>query len=48
VLSPSTEKLGRGEKWEAYQRLPSLTDYLLVSQHAKRIEHYRRSGDGWQ
>ena len=46
VLSPSTESYDRGEKWEAYQRLPSLTDYVLVSQTAKRIEHYGREADG--
>jgi Uma2 family endonuclease len=46
VLSPSTEAYDRGVKWEAYQRLPSLTDYLLVSQEHPRIEHYRRDSDG--
>lgn len=46
VLSPRTEKYDRGEKWEEYYRLASLTDYLLVSQAAARIEHFRREGDG--
>ncbi|MCC6556334.1 MAG: Uma2 family endonuclease [Polyangiaceae bacterium] len=46
VLSPSTETYDRGQKWEAYQRLASLTDYLLVSQTSVRIEHYRREPDG--
>lgn len=46
VLSPSTETFDRGDKWEAYQRLPSLTDYLLVSQAHARIEHYHREPDG--
>lgn len=46
VLSRGTEAFDRGEKWEAYQRLVSLTDYLLVSQRHVRIEHYRREGDG--
>jgi Uma2 family endonuclease len=46
VLSRSTEAYDRGEKWDAYQRLPSLTDYVLVSQTAKQIEHYQREGDG--
>jgi hypothetical protein len=32
----------RGLKWGGYQRLESLTDYVLVSQAAPRIEHYRR------
>lgn len=46
VLSPSTETYDRGEKWEAYQRLASLTDYLLVAQTSVRVEHYRREADG--
>jgi Uma2 family endonuclease len=46
VLSKSTEAYDRGEKWEAYQRLPSLTDYMLVAQTSVRIEHYQREADG--
>ena len=46
VLSNSTANYDRGDKWDAYQRLPSLTDYLLVSQQAVAIEHYHREGDG--
>lgn len=46
VLSPSTEAYDRGDKWQAYQRLASLTDYLLVAQSAVRVEHYRRDPDG--
>jgi Uma2 family endonuclease len=46
VLSASTEAYDRGLKWEGYQRMPSLTDYLLVSQAVARIEHFRRQADG--
>jgi Uma2 family endonuclease len=46
VLSPRTEAYDRGPKWEAYQRLASLTDYLLVAQTQVRVEHYRREPDG--
>ncbi|MFO0586848.1 MAG: Uma2 family endonuclease [Polyangiaceae bacterium] len=46
VLSQSTAAYNRGEKWEAYQRLPSLTDYLLVSQTTTQIEHFQREDDG--
>jgi Uma2 family endonuclease len=46
VLSPSTEAYDRGVKWDAYQNIQSLTDYLLVSQSSPRIEHYRRESDG--
>jgi Uma2 family endonuclease len=47
VLSPSTESHDRGMKWAAYQRLVSLTDYLMLAQAQVRIEHYRREADGW-
>ena len=46
VLSDSTEAYDRGEKFAHYRRIPSLRDYLLVSQHDPRIEHYRRNDDG--
>ena len=42
VLSSSTEQYDRGLKWEGYQSIESLTDYVLISQTGPRIEHYRR------
>jgi Uma2 family endonuclease len=42
VLSSTTEQYDRGLKWEGYQRIESLTDYVLVSQAEPRIEHFRR------
>jgi Uma2 family endonuclease len=47
VLSASTESYDRGSKWDAYQRLPSLTDYLLVAQDRARIEHFGRVDTRW-
>jgi Uma2 family endonuclease len=48
VLSESTEAFDRGEKFVAYRGVPSLSDYLLVSQTSVRIEHYVRQDDaGW-
>jgi Uma2 family endonuclease len=46
VLSSTTEQYDRGLKWEGYQRVGSLTDYVLVSQREPRIEHYQRASDG--
>ncbi len=46
VLSPSTEACDRGDKFEHYRRLASLSDYILVSQHRCRIEHFSRQADG--
>lgn len=47
VLSESTERFDRGEKFHRYQIWnPTLSDYLLVSQTAPIIEHYSRQSDG--
>ena len=45
VLSSSTEAYDRGEKAEHYRRLPSLAEYLLISQDKPHLEHYRRQSD---
>lgn len=46
VLSRRTEPYDRGLKWESYRALPSVSDYLLVSQSMARIEHYQRQPSG--
>jgi Uma2 family endonuclease len=46
VLSDSTERYDRGEKFAHYRHLPSLKEYVLVSQHDPRIEVFRRNDDG--
>ena len=49
VLSESTEAYDRGKKFEHYQYIESLTDYLLVSQDPYRVEHYvRQGGRDWK
>ena len=45
VLSDSTERIDRREKLLAYQTLPSLQEYVLVAQNARRVEVYRRAND---
>jgi Uma2 family endonuclease len=47
ILSPSTERYDRGEKFAHYRRLESLREYVLIAQDIRRIEHYRREGDSW-
>jgi Uma2 family endonuclease len=42
VLSPSTQKYDRGEKFEHYKRLPTLMHYVLVSQEERRVEVWSR------
>jgi Uma2 family endonuclease len=49
VLSDSTEAYDRGEKAAHYRHLPSLREYVLVSQHRPRIEVYRKNEAGrWE
>jgi Uma2 family endonuclease len=49
VLSPTTEQNDRGSKWQHYQLIPSLQEYVLVSQSDPRVEHYRRlATGGWE
>ena len=46
VLSPSTERYDRGEKWARYRRLDSLEEYVLVSQDKPEVEQYVRQESG--
>lgn len=47
VLSPSTEVHDRGRKVEAYSRLPSVKEILLVSSEERRVRSWRRDGHRW-
>ena len=46
VLSPSTAQQDRGEKWRDYQTLPSLKEYVLVSQDSMDARVFRRDEAG--
>lgn len=46
VLSPSTERKDRGEKFHCYQTLNSFTTYVLVAQEEPRVECFTRQSDG--
>ncbi|MDA0591017.1 MAG: Uma2 family endonuclease [Planctomycetota bacterium] len=48
VLSPSTEDFDRGTKFGYYRQIPSLRDYLVISQDQARIEHhFLNEGELW-
>lgn len=47
VLSDSTEQWDRVGKFAQYRLFGTLQEYVLVSQHAPMIEHYRRTPEGW-
>ncbi len=40
VISPSTEAYDRGRKFEFYRKLPSLREYLVVSQDAPHVDRF--------
>ena len=46
VLSPSTKKFDRTDKFEDYRQLESLEEYVLISQDEMRVECRRRVKDG--
>ncbi len=46
VLSSMAELLARGEKWQNYQTIPSLEQYVLLSQSEPLAEVYTRQADG--
>jgi Uma2 family endonuclease len=46
VLSESTERFDRGDKFVGYRSIPSLRECVLVSQHERLVEHYVRQPDG--
>jgi Uma2 family endonuclease len=49
VLSDSTEKFDRGDKFEDYRRSQSLEEYVLISQNRMHVEVYRKNIAGrWE
>lgn len=42
ILSPSTELVDRGRKFTHFRTLPSLQEYVIVSQDRMQVEAYRR------
>ena len=47
ILSPSTEKIDRREKWLADRQLDSLQEYMLIDQERQWVEVFRRNETGW-
>jgi Uma2 family endonuclease len=48
VLSDTTEAIDRGEKWQAYQQIASLEQYVLLSQNQAVAEVFTRDGSEWR
>ncbi len=47
VLSPSTADYDRGGKFKHYRNIPSLQEYVLISQDFPAVEHFVRDGERW-
>ena len=47
VLSGGTERYDRGEKFRHYKQIPTLQEYVLLSQKETLVEVWRRKGDAW-
>ena len=47
VMSPSTERIDRREKRMAYELIPTLHTYVLVSQERREVTIHRHVGDDW-
>jgi len=48
VLSRSTADHDRGAKWEMYRTIPTLANYVLISQYRRSVDLYRRTAAGWE
>ena len=46
VLSETTEAYDRGKKFDHYRQIPSLEEYILVSQSEPLVERFARQPDG--
>lgn len=46
VLSGTTEAFDRGEKFASYQKIPTLQEYILISQKRQRLDCFRRNREG--
>lgn len=48
VLSASTERYDRGEKFAAYRTIPTCQEYVLIAQDRPRVEQYvKQSESAW-
>jgi Uma2 family endonuclease len=48
VMSTKSEADDTGRKWQAYQKIPSLKHYILLSQDQRLVNVHSRAGDLWR
>lgn len=46
VQSKSTDRIDRHEKWQVYQKIPSLRYYLLADSRQKKVDYFQRDETG--
>ena len=46
VLSPSSKKFDKGEKFDMYRSLPSFKEYVLVSQELRQVVVWTKQNEG--
>ncbi len=46
ILSPSTARFDRTEKFADYRTIPSLMDYVLVDTEPQAVEHFQKDDHG--
>jgi Uma2 family endonuclease len=47
VISDTSDEFDHVEKWNYYQTIPTLKQYVMVSQKEMKVESYRRVSDEW-
>ena len=47
ITSRSSETYDRGDKFEHYKQVPSLEQYVIVSQRERSVEVWTRDGEQW-
>src|SRR5579871_538708 len=47
VLSPSTENVDRGKKFQYYINYPTLQEYILIDSKKQSVEMYSKQGEEW-
>ncbi len=47
IISDSSDEYDHVEKWNCYQTIPSLKQYVMVHQKEMKVETYRRVADEW-
>lgn len=47
IISDSSEEYDHIEKWQSYQTIPSLKQYVMISQKEMKVESYKKVADEW-